>query len=85
VTALIIQTRARADHPKPIILNRKPTPFARTAVFMLIDKVARILQDWIEEKDTRRGKDHQAHQDIRPSISPKTPPHPSSKANPEVD
>lgn len=81
MTALIIQARASANHPKPIILNRKPTPFARTAVFMLIDKVACILQDWIEEKHTRRGKDHQAHQDKRPSLSMKTPPHPS--ANPK--
>lgn len=47
---------------------------------MLIDKVVRILQDWIEEKDTRRGKDHQVQEAIRPSISPKTPPHPSTEA-----
>lgn len=44
---------------------------------MLIDKLARILQDWIEEEHTRRGKDHQEQQDIKPSIPPKTPPCPS--------
>jgi hypothetical protein len=38
---------------------------------MLIDKVACILQDWIEEQDTQRGMDYQVQQDSKTQYFPR--------------
>ena len=77
------------DHPglcecestEPIVLRGKPTMFTRNSIFMRISKVACLLQDWIEEVPTIRGKVHQAPQDMRPSISPKLLPVRSQRQN----